>query len=966
MKKAATRFLAVILAVIMTVACVPSGAVYEAGDTVATYTVTSAEVHNLGDGLVYNEYRYNDSKGIGQVCFTMEFNPSSSDFRSYVYHSKASHGYTIVDDVKNAQAEGLEVYAAINGDFFSMDANNYGTPIGHYGSAGKVTVGDAGLECYNLVIDKNGKADVVYSKLVYGLNIGGADYSNKLTAINKRATSYNANYIYYFDSDIGATSPVPAIENRTELVCDITEGKLSVGGTLKGNVKEIRTTSGGAIGENQFVLSAGTGVDVSSVSVGTEVVLTVAESVEASKETMENAYHFIYAHQTMKVDGYDRWANGDLVNPGLSEQYAQRCVVGIKEDGTIIYFVCDGRKTGDAGTNGFDYDMIMEIMAPYNCTDIINFDGGGSTAVVVGESDGKFSYEFIGGGTGTGRAVANSILIVRDPDAEPLPEESYEPIVDAEGTELRNVAINKPYTLEQYGSTKPTYLSTLQGDPNCKKLTNGKVRNAENGSEALSVVSIGVEHQLHMVMDLGQIRGDIRNITWRGVTEKGTRSFNTDNLIVYVSDDGVNFSKSIAGEVAKKDTGIADTTDVVYSFKEAQSGRYIKLVYGNTTNEMQVDEIEVWAMVDENEPIEEPLPEDITDLPAEAPSEACTNVALGKTYTITVDGGPIYSFYETSKDPRYYSALTADLQGKKLTDGEVGTEGTFNDNYTVGLRTGTSKLIEMIFDLGEVKENIEFVRLLHIIDNAGSFGKLDGADISFSTDGTNYTLASCRVNSEAVTNTHYHNLTLQCNELASARYVKVSFLTPKFLFAVGEIEIFTSPEDIDESSEESSVEESSEAPVESSEAPIESSEAESSEDIEDSEVIESSECIESSETETESESSEASEPEESTEIESSDDIADVVYGDVNGDGNINSLDAAQVLRYDAQLAELTEAALIVADVNGDGDVNSLDAAQILKFDAQLIESFPVEDSAEEENSEVSSVESVDAIISEEK
>ncbi len=58
-------------------------------------------------------------------------------------------------------------------------------------------------------------------------------------------------------------------------------------------------------------------------------------------------------------------------------------------------------------------------------------------------------------------------------------------------------------------------------------------------------------------------------------------------------------------------------------------------------------------------------------------------------------------------------------------------------------------------------------------------------------------------------------------------------------------------------------------------------------------------------------------------------------GDINGDGEANSLDAAQILKHDAGLAKLTEEQLAVADVNGDGAVNSLDAAQILKHDAGL-------------------------------
>lgn len=58
-----------------------------------------------------------------------------------------------------------------------------------------------------------------------------------------------------------------------------------------------------------------------------------------------------------------------------------------------------------------------------------------------------------------------------------------------------------------------------------------------------------------------------------------------------------------------------------------------------------------------------------------------------------------------------------------------------------------------------------------------------------------------------------------------------------------------------------------------------------------------------------------------------------VPGDVNGDGEANSLDAAQILKHDAGLTELTDEQLAKADINGDGKVNSLDAALILKCDA---------------------------------
>ena len=62
-------------------------------------------------------------------------------------------------------------------------------------------------------------------------------------------------------------------------------------------------------------------------------------------------------------------------------------------------------------------------------------------------------------------------------------------------------------------------------------------------------------------------------------------------------------------------------------------------------------------------------------------------------------------------------------------------------------------------------------------------------------------------------------------------------------------------------------------------------------------------------------------------------------GDVNGDGEINVLDAANIQKYTASKTELTQAQLNAADVNGDGSVDVLDAAQIQKFAAGKITEF---------------------------
>lgn len=59
-------------------------------------------------------------------------------------------------------------------------------------------------------------------------------------------------------------------------------------------------------------------------------------------------------------------------------------------------------------------------------------------------------------------------------------------------------------------------------------------------------------------------------------------------------------------------------------------------------------------------------------------------------------------------------------------------------------------------------------------------------------------------------------------------------------------------------------------------------------------------------------------------------------GDVNGDGFVDSLDAAMILRYDCLLISFDDKQLTCADFNGDGLVDSLDASLVLRYDAGIL------------------------------
>ena len=71
-------------------------------------------------------------------------------------------------------------------------------------------------------------------------------------------------------------------------------------------------------------------------------------------------------------------------------------------------------------------------------------------------------------------------------------------------------------------------------------------------------------------------------------------------------------------------------------------------------------------------------------------------------------------------------------------------------------------------------------------------------------------------------------------------------------------------------------------------------------------------------------------------------FTDIIVGDVDGNGTVDSSDAALVLQYDAELITSDKIDMEAADVNGDKKVNSIDALYILQYDAEIISKFPIQ------------------------
>lgn len=236
-----------------------------------------------------------------------------------------------------------------------------------------------------------------------------------------------------------------------------------------------------------------------------------------------------------------------------------------------------------------------------------------------------------------------------------------------------------------------------------------------------------------------------------------------------------------------------------------------------------------------------------------------------------------FSWKEVTGESISWRGNMKDLELKKLTDGAIATSGfSENANLYVGVM-GTKGKAQIVIDLGEVR-NLSKVVIRDVADNGGSYGDLDDTTISISVsnDGEEYTPV------EGLGDTLYFSYNV-AEDGTITQFTNIYTHCVDFSATQGRyIQISF---------------QSSKYLMTLSEVEVYGSE---------NTVI--------------------PDPQPTFEL-----------GDANGDGEINSLDAALILKYASNTADIAEDMLQYADVNGDGSVNSIDAALILKFAAGLLD-----------------------------
>ncbi|MBE6650690.1 MAG: hypothetical protein E7613_05190 [Ruminococcaceae bacterium] len=430
------RFTALILALILVLS-----------QFVCAANFTFSVEKELADGLIYTETAYYYDDGLPNRYYMFEYTPGLSSLPIVSWGEYQKSRKTLGSMASSYDGD---VVGGINADFFSLTT---GIPLGCLVSNGRFL--SSSVENNALAIMPDGT-----------LHIGKPDIASSFTYLDKTYSFYYNKYpqkysLYIVDSTYGKStaSTFPCLEIVLTPESDV----LTVNSTTVCTVAEVfPDTMDTPIPEGGFVLSIPSNLSACADFLN----ITPGETIEISvtgTAPWDTALNIIGGGDIIVKDG--------AFVPEVADDYSDnsrnaRTAVGIREDGSGIFFAVNGKKTDYS--SGLSFKQMSELMISMDAVTVLNLDGGGSTTVGVKNQDGKF--EIVNYPTdGSSRKVSNAILFLNSavPDGKVAVASFYPDLLFAlPGARID--AVTKYYdssmtVVDNFAPFNAEYFSLLEG-----------------------------------------------------------------------------------------------------------------------------------------------------------------------------------------------------------------------------------------------------------------------------------------------------------------------------------------------------------------------------------------------------------------------------------------------------------------------------------------------------------------------
>ena len=357
-------------------------------------SVTAATSNALGVSATLTRYENRAAGEYAQTAFAVSASPKDGALLRAVNLGENLHVREKLSSLAGKYADNPDetLLAAVNADFFSLWT---GVPMGVLVSEGRLISSSDGRDAVGFGAD----GETLFGKIGETITVELDGKSLAVSHVNKYPSVYGA---YLLTRDYGESTTLTGFE-ANEYVLRL-DGELTLGGEVGGEVVGIRENiENGEIPEGCAVLtvprSLSTAVDYAALELGTRVTVKVA--CESGFEALSGA-----------VGGGDIIVKDGKAVEGVADEDHEktrqpRTALGVKADGSVLLFVVDGRQSGYGV--GLTLAALADTMLALGCVDAINFDGGGSSALVL--FDGETAALQNRPSDGSERKVANAVAL---------------------------------------------------------------------------------------------------------------------------------------------------------------------------------------------------------------------------------------------------------------------------------------------------------------------------------------------------------------------------------------------------------------------------------------------------------------------------------------------------------------------------------------------------------------------------
>lgn len=375
---------------------------------------------SVGTTLTTN-YFWSDTYSDLRTEHYVTYTPSTDVTPTVAYGTKVTDRVTLTGMAQQLESQGKRVVSGLNGDWYVLST---GAPTGLVVTDGVVRATGYYSSTWAIGFYDDGTAFIAQNGLSMSVTLGGAtlNLSGGINKVRKMTSSDGSGGLTLLTSDFADTTKnseagVDVILTPVEDESGTYSTEPRIGRQTQYVVEQVLESTGSiAIPEGKAVLTlnakdnADTLAKLRALVPGDTVTLSIT-STDARWSQVDQA-----------LGGVAKLVTNGQAASGLDASRTAWPAIGIKADGTLVFYALDGKQPGLSV--GATQTQVAQRLIELGCVEAICMDGGGSTTIGVTYPDGS-SMEVVNSPS-DGSQRANSTAIFLATELQPTGElDSY-------------------------------------------------------------------------------------------------------------------------------------------------------------------------------------------------------------------------------------------------------------------------------------------------------------------------------------------------------------------------------------------------------------------------------------------------------------------------------------------------------------------------------------------------------------